>query len=646
MNMMITPSIGTRFLMHGREFEIQVVAGRSVRYAAVKGGNSFVFELSIFEQYIRENRISVSQYVQDLIFHPDNCKEILRRRAYVEAAIKTLVHLSKRDDLEIVIGEVKTRLNDDQPPSTSSLIRWIKAYEKKEVKGLAIVKSGNVSLRFSPLIYECFWEGVQQVFLKPEHRQAEDVRDYLIGKLGSLGLADDHNCVLEVPSLRTIQRWIKQLDPILVIHAQKGKEAAIRAARASGCKFLSPGALVIVQIDTHYMNVKIVDPDTYEYLGRPYLVLLTCVRTRKIVGIHISLYPPSATTTLAAFKDMVVTHGIPSIIFNDRGVEFINFAMEHVCDELNVIIQTAPPRTPNMRAHIESLFSTMVKALYNKLEGTTFSNPTQRGQYDSEGKAIFTLAQVESYTREWIDEIYHQDEHTQTELTPNFMWERETQVMPPQKMTAEEIDVIARTPRWRTVHGGRILLNKIFYYSHALMLLNKRKVKVLFDELNLHFLVVEHPDEEGIQIRADSTDPEYTQGLTLNQHIEARKELKALSKKERLRLGIYATAFSRYRLLSRINEDASIAKKWLAKIKNGRSKDDMHSQTKQPNQPDDSVIQGEYSVVENDQSSPPPIEECVTTETPDNKHPASESSVPSQANNTNSFESFTLTGKK
>src|SRR5690606_23312457 len=115
-------------------------------------------------------------------------------------------------------------------------------------------------------------------------------------------------------------------DPYLILKAKKGSRIAKKSFQASGKSLLSPFALYMVEIDTHYLDVIVIDPKTNIALGRPFLACAIDTHTRAIVGTYISMYPPSATTTLAVIKDMItrpnqdLPGGIPSIIIPDNGV--------------------------------------------------------------------------------------------------------------------------------------------------------------------------------------------------------------------------------------------------------------------------------------------------------------------------------------
>jgi putative transposase len=385
-----------------------------------------------------------------------------------------------------------------------------------------------------------------------------------------------------VPTLRSIQRRLKQLDPYVVARAQRGELAANRLTRAAGRTRRAGALLSMVEMDTHYLDIHVVDPDTAEVLGRPYLTCLFDVCTRAIVGMHISLYPPSAATALAALRDMLtrphrgLPGGGPVVIIPDNGVEFKNTAFNRVCEALAIIISPAQIRDPNGKAHIERFFYSLTRGLVQKLAGTTFSNPVERGDYDSTKHACLTLNQVVDLIEKWVNGVYHQTVHSRTGRAPILAWEEMAKEIAPLALSAEDVDALARRPLMRTIQHGRVQVDGIEYFSHALATLHAQgmdRVTVLVNDLNLHSVLIQHPAQKDIFIQAESTDPEYTVGLDCYVHAESMSIKKAWSQVDLKKLGPNANALARARLMDDIRNATQIGKRRLRKLTNGQGRE-------------------------------------------------------------------------
>jgi len=572
------PNVGMRFTLHGAQFEVSFALHGMIRYTASAGGRQYQLPYDDFVDLQGRGAISVIDSKMPTVTE-DSAPTIIRKHRYVEGALRQLTHPTATEPLRAVIEQVASAFGDPSPPGTSSVARWIRKYQQSGTRGLAGRRcSGNRTIRLGIEVERLIAEAIKQLYLQREKHSAKDVRDHVIGRLASMGLCTAHNAQTRVPTLRTIQRRLKQLDPYIVARAQRGEEAASRVLRAAGRSIKASAILSIVEADTHTLDVLIVDPDTMEVLGRPFLTCMIDVNTRAVVGTYVSLFPPSAITSLGAFKDMLTRHGrglpggIPAQICPDNGVEFKNSAFSRLCEALSVTVTPSQVREPNGKPHIERFFGTMTSDLIQKLSGTTFSNPAQRGDYDSMKQACFTLADITSFIEDWIECHYHRTVHTRTGRAPIIAWEEQAKILPPLTLSDADVNALARRPVQRSIVHGRVRCAGLEYFSHALATMEaqgKDRVTVLIDDLNLNSVLVQHPTRKDVLIQADSVDPEYTVGLTSYEHAEAMRIKKAMSTSDRAKFGHHANAIARWELLERIHDCNRASKSRIRKITGG-----------------------------------------------------------------------------
>lgn len=560
--------VGHCFEFYGSSYQIADISYGFVRYSANKGGNTFRVAVAQFENIITNEKFSWDKSnipaKLDIVSLTNKC----RRKNYASVAIRQLVNPVNERLLKKLIPVIASELNDDSPPSAKTVSRWVKRFLSGNCELDEKPRSGNLVLRYDPLIEQLILEAIQKVYLAKERRSAIDVESYLIGRLIESGVMTTERTSIVIPSRRTIQRRIADLDPYVVMRARQGEHVAQRYVRSAGRTLRSYTALTIVQIDTHLLDVLVIDEITGEPLGRPYLICIIDIATRMVVGRFVSLFPPSATTTLAALKYMLLMYGIPAQIVPDNGVELKNTAFSRVCSALFISIVRAQVRDPNGKAHLESFFRTLTYALIQKIPGTTFSNPTQRGTYDSKHNALFTLEQLKTLIHEWIHNIYHKSIHSRTGRAPELAWQDEIKTIAPTVLTEAEVQVLIRQPHRRKIHNGTVVYEHLIYKSHALRVFEGDEVTVMVDELDLSTVYVQHPKSAGVTIQADSTDPEYTNGLTIYEHRESLKIRAEMSEHDVEELGKFSLPYARYLLLERINKMGKIAKKWLKSVVN------------------------------------------------------------------------------
>lgn len=365
----------------------------------------------------------------------------------------------------------------------------------------------------------------------------------------------------QLPTLRSIQRHIKKLDPYIELKIKKGSRIAKKKFQAAGKSIISPFALYMVEIDTHYLDLIVIDPKTKLALGRPFLACAIDIYSRAIVGTYINMYPPSAATTLEVIKDMItrpnqkLPGGIPSIVIPDNGVEFKNNALERVCEQLKITLTPSQVGTPNNKPHIERFFSTLTHGIIQKLPGTTFSNPTNRGEYNSSKIAQLTLEQLKQYIDTWIHEVYHRSIHHTTGRSPIIMWEDAIEDIRPSFLTDIDAKILCRKPIERNINHGQVRVDGISYFSHALTTLQAKgikKVTVLIDDLNLNEVFIIDPNNKDIIIQADSTNQDYTFGLTRVTHLEVQKLKRIQSRSDKQKIGSMSDLYYLYKLMHEI----------------------------------------------------------------------------------------------
>jgi putative transposase len=115
--------------------------------------------------------------------------------------------------------------------------------------------------------------------------------------------------------------------------------------------------------------------------------------------------------------------GLPVIVHLDNAEEFHARALERGCQEYGIRLEYRPPLRPNFGGHIERLIGTMMNAVHS-LPGTTFSSVKERGAYDSQGKAILTVRELEIWLVLQITGSYHLSLHRGLRARPIDAWKK------------------------------------------------------------------------------------------------------------------------------------------------------------------------------------------------------------------------------
>jgi len=196
--------------------------------------------------------------------------------------------------------------------------------------------------------------------------------------------------------------------------------------------------LAMVQIDHTPCDVVVVSDDEYRIpIGRPWITLAIDVYSRVVLGFYVSLDRPSVVSVgLCLLHAMLPKeawlakrgidvsapiYGKIRLVLADNAGEFRAKEIKGACEEYRIEIRWRKVKQPKYGPHIERLLETTLEEIHT-LPGTTFSNPKQRGDYDSEGKAVMTLAEFERWLAQFLFGVYHNHDHSALGTTPLKRW--------------------------------------------------------------------------------------------------------------------------------------------------------------------------------------------------------------------------------
>lgn len=321
-------------------------------------------------------------------------------------------------------------------------------------------------------------------------------------------------------SYQTVRRRVLELDRRTLLEKRLGaKEAAQRLCPVQqGLQVSAP--LELVQIDHTLVDVIIVDEIDREPIGRPWLTLAVDVASRVVVGFHLTLEPPSATSVALALSMAVLPkecllarhelnlswpcYGLPERIHLDNAREFQSNALKRGCQQYGIEIRYRPPGRPHLGGHIERLIGTMMGEVHF-LPGTTFSSVADRGKYKSTDAAVMTLSELEAWLLVQTAGVYHTSPHQGLGKPPIKAWSQAMRPNLPLRLPPNQqqfyIDFLPYEKRKVRREGIRIF--NIFYWADALKTLLYRanpNCVVHYDPRDLSRVYVRDRQGEFIEV--------------------------------------------------------------------------------------------------------------------------------------------------
>jgi putative transposase len=320
---------------------------------------------------------------------------------------------------------------------------------------------------------------IKEVFVTPQKQSAAE----LVRAIRSQSIQSE----LQPPSESTIRRRLKTLS--LAERRQRG-EPHPEAEPIYGVTSPADAPLDWLQMDHTPVDLIVVDPVDRVPIGRPWITVAIDVFSRCIAGFHLSLETPSATSvglclTLVACEKAPWLHqrgieahwpvfGKPRRLGVDNAAEFHSAAFERGCAQHGIAIEWRPPGQPHFGGIVERVVGTLMQ-LVHTLPGTTFSNPAERGSYDSDKTACLTLEDLERWLAVAITKYYHVRPHEGLDdETPLHRYEQGVQAL----IAAGKTVPVARDPRAflidflpvvrRSLQRNGITIDHITYFSNAL----------------------------------------------------------------------------------------------------------------------------------------------------------------------------------
>ncbi len=546
---------GARCTIYAHPFEVAYVGESGIRLSSEYGGNQRQLTFEALNQLIEQGDIEIvytPPTINEGMFSALTDKQndsLNRKLEYVKGVCSNHDHARSQNKIAETISRIAEKIGDLKPPSTSAVTGWIKRWIDsgfdRSVFLPKLKPSRSSIMSEDPALLTIIRKAVNNVYMNSQKNPQSAVMAEIKFQVAEYNTC--HVTPLIEPSRETLRRYINTLDEYEVVKKRFGKHYANRKFRAAGISFVAREPLELAMADGQVMDVIVVkklEDDSYEEIGRPYLTSFIDVRTRCILGFYISLAPFCGATLLKALANAVMADGDkPKGIFYkllvDNGSDYQDSGFLRACAKLNITVEPTKPGEPNTKAIKERFYKTLNTGLIHRLEGTTFSNPDDRGDYDSQDMARITIDELREQVETWIDHVYHIDTHRTLERAPIDVWNEEAPECYPETLTEQDAKILLRDEVERTLSKGTVEAHGLKWKCPALTtweqskrrLNQDPKVIVRIDELDLSKVYIATKDNPNHTHEAYSRRPEYTHNLSLYEH----KQIKEFTKKKRIK---------------------------------------------------------------------------------------------------------------
>ncbi|CAN7346685.1 Mu transposase C-terminal domain-containing protein [Phyllobacterium sp. LjRoot231] len=430
----------------------------------------------------------------------------------------------------------------------STLKEWYQRWESSGYMLVALIRqNGNKGVRGSKLneeVVAVVRKYICERYLTLECPPMSAVREGICWEIQQMNKSRDGLNLLHEPSVDSVTKWLNDnFDEFDIVAARKGMKVAIEKFRQIKRAPAGLWPMHTVEIDYTWLDHFCVDDrgnpinGTWEK-SRPWIIAAICTLTRMIVGYYITFEAPSWESVMHCLRHMVLpkkidaSYGIQSpypcfgiceILRMDNERAFRSHSMQMAAGSLGFVADYGPAGQSRLRGKIERFFRTMNKSAFAFVPGKSFSNPGERGDYQSEARATYTFKQLRKHMAIWIVDIYHNSPHSGLiGMTPLQKWEATRELGVKLAERVEDLDAVLALTIQRTVQRQGIRFLGLRYQSNDLKkFLDRRNGKgmeyvVKADPEDLSMLIV-MDDIEKKWIYVPCTTPELVEDVSLTE---------------------------------------------------------------------------------------------------------------------------------
>lgn len=438
------------------------------------------------------------------------------------------------------IGEIAAEIGDTDPPCPSTVSVWWRRYRQTRSILKLIPWNRPASIHQHKPSYAIFEEVLAEVYLTsnklPQLTVYERIKERVLAINQMLPAHEQMKC----PGRTTVYRWLGELQQDLVDLSREGAEAARMKYRTAIGIVKSKAILERIEIDHTPLDIIIIDLVTGLALGRPWITLAIDSYSRMVVGFYISIGAPSSNSLLQCLRRSILpkddllsqfpdikniwpAHGIPGLVAVDNGPDLHGTGFQQGCLELAIELLFCGSKMPFQKGGIERFNRTISAGLIHTLPGTTFSNPKQRGDYDSEKQACLDMQTLTHLVIKWIVDVYNVTPHRGIKGRPLDRWLESAESTPiALPIDPQQLELIAGIPAQRTLFHYGIEFEGLHYNDHTVQLIRRRTgknlpVDIKYYEDNVGHIHVLDPNSK-VYLRVPARDMAYAAGLTREMH--------------------------------------------------------------------------------------------------------------------------------
>lgn len=499
----------------------------------------------------------------------------LRKYHYVKAVLSIP---GKRTVAEIqaAIDRIAKKRNETAP-HISAVYKWLLQHQpSNDIRSLVsrVHLRGPRDPRLPALVHDVINTILDDDYMSARRCSIKICFQNIICKIVHLNKSRSEDDQLPKPSLATVGRAVKALDPYDVLVARYGKAIADKKYRVYGRGPVSVRPFQRVEVDHTLLDIIVTCGVTGVSLGRPTMTVAIDHCTKMPLGIYIGFEVPSTLSVALCIRNAILpktymkekwpqiknlwpAEGIWNLAVFDNGKEFHGHGIISVLLSLGTDVHYMPTGTPHYKGGVERFFRTIQDDLIHSLPGTTWSNVVDRGLQKPEKDACLTIEDLIGLVHHWIADIYNVRKHRSLGESPLDCWNRLIQQCAPSfPQHINDLDALKGGIAKRVINTYGIEIFGLKYSDPKLLTeintspKTPKEVEIRYDPGDLGTIKVLNYDTLQY-VTIPSTNPEYTNGLTLYRHQVVKAQAKADGADEK---SVVELALTQEKLMTTVQE--------------------------------------------------------------------------------------------
>jgi transposase InsO family protein len=337
----------------------------------------------------KDTNISQAKFTKKyLLASPQKQKEAILKCRLVEFYIKKDSSLNTQQWLEQTLQN-SLEFDDLGSISLKQLYDWYRKYREAKSKSLNVVEE-FIDARGAKVGVKALSEEQQAVavryFLKTSRPRMSEIHRNMCHRFGDdMASYDTLN--------KFYKQWIKE-NPVLHEFSRSPDSAKNKFLISYG----NESAKALYR--NHYWELDSTPADVICDDGKRYTVLCAIdVFSRRAV-FHIT-ETSSAYAISQLLRKAILKFGIPENVIIDNGKDYTSNHFESICVNLNINAVIVPPFSGEKKPHVERMFGTLSRELFEQIPGYIGHNVAQRAELQARKSFAHKIASKEKWHREF-----------------------------------------------------------------------------------------------------------------------------------------------------------------------------------------------------------------------------------------------------